>query len=91
MTILAVIKNNKLLEEMQAILEDAQAPRFSMGGLIDLLGKLFSQKSEWIVGTDIDYDAVGDFYYTYETSTFPPEPPRSRRKEQASCAWTGST
>ena len=64
--------------DMQAILEDAQAPRFSMGGLIDLLGKLFSQKSEWIVGTDIDYDAVGDFYYTYETSTFPPEYQRYR-------------
>ena len=34
--------------------------------------------AEWIVGTDVAFDDITDFYYTYASSTFPPDYQRYR-------------
>ena len=39
---------------------------------------VFSKKSEYTVGTDIGEDEISEFYYTYSTSTNPPEYQRYR-------------
>ena len=66
--------------EITGILEDARpAPALSMAGIADFLAGLFSPNSrERIVGTDVANGDIHDFYYTYASSTFPPEYQRYR-------------
>ena len=48
-------------------------------------GWIFSSR-EMRVGTEIPFDAVSDFYYTYASSTFPPEYQRYRfYRESGKC------
>ena len=40
--------------------------------LWDLFSAFGSQRQAWVVGTDIDFADITDFYYTYDASTNPP-------------------
>ena len=37
-----------------------------------------SEKKEWIIGTDVAFDHMTDFYYTYDASSYPPRYQRYR-------------
>ena len=65
--------------EMQEILDGIGAGRkVAAVSFLDFLSDLISSSRERVVGTDIAFEAVSDFYYTYATSTFPPEYQRYR-------------
>ncbi len=72
-----------VMGEMQEILESIrEKPSDSYGDLEDflttLLSSAFSESHEKIVGTDIAYEDISDFYYTYDASFYPPEYQRYR-------------
>lgn len=50
----------------------APASAVSPGGLAGLFSGFGWQKKEWIVGTDIAFEDVTEFYYTYDFSTAMP-------------------
>ena len=67
------------IEELQAILDGIPAePTLTMGGLTGLFSGLAPNKREMIVGTDIAFADITDFFYTYDASTNPPEYQRYR-------------
>ena len=41
-------------------------------GVWDFIASLAGGRSEWVVGEDIRFDDITDFYYTYDASTNPP-------------------
>ncbi|MDO4867111.1 MAG: hypothetical protein Q4C10_11205 [Clostridia bacterium] len=65
--------------EMQHILEDiGAAPALTLDGLLDFLAGLVPERRELTVGADVAFGDVTDFYYTYDSSAFPPEYQRYR-------------
>ena len=65
--------------EMQEILDGAGASRpAALRGFLERLGTLMSPKRERVVGTDIAFEDITEFYYTYESSTALPEYQRYR-------------
>ena len=72
-----------VMGEVQEILDGiGKAPANPFGGLEDILAVFLSNvltdSNEKTVGTDIAYDDITDFYYTYDASTDPPEYQRYR-------------
>ena len=64
--------------EIEAILQDA-ASASPLAGIRRFLSGLFSPKDQArVVGADIPGGDIHDFYYTYASSTFPPEYQRYR-------------
>ena len=38
----------------------------------------YSEKKEWVIGTDVAFEDITDFYYTYDASSYPPRYQRYR-------------
>ncbi|MBQ8954266.1 MAG: hypothetical protein IJ048_09130 [Clostridia bacterium] len=65
--------------EMQEILDGiGKTPAVTMGGILNFFASLRPGKREWTVGTDIGFDDITEFYYTYDASTDPPHYQRYR-------------
>ena len=64
------------IQALTDVLESSEA--YGVNSFFSILAGLAAGKSELAVGADIAFDAITDFYYTYESSTFPPEYQRYR-------------
>ena len=65
--------------ELQEILDDMRpAPSAATGGKTGFFSGILDLNRGRIVGTDVPFQDITEFYYTYATSTFPPEYQRYR-------------
>ena len=59
--------------ELQEILDGIRFPRgLKMRGFSDFFATDPQEKDEWTVGEDIVFDDITEFYYTYDSSAYPP-------------------
>ena len=66
--------------EIQEILESIEVDG-GTGIRTDTAGEAsadYSGKNEWVIGTDVAFEDVTDFYYTYDASSYPPRYQRYR-------------
>ena len=73
----------RMISALLAILLCLSAANGAAEGLLDFFAGLFSSDRVYTVGTDVAFEAITDFYYTYATSTNPPEYQRYRFYVQA--------
>ena len=74
--------------DMLAILEDAApAPTVTIDDWLGFFSGLLSGNRALSVGTDVAFEDITDFYYTYASSTFPPDYQRYRFYVQDGQHW----